>query len=103
MEMSRYILRALLARPYVTFSWGFNNIRPLENGLQFTTRGYIHSGDVTVTYDEASDSFTICTLLNDGTVKERKENVYIQELSDTIDRMVEYCENYKERIIADYF
>ncbi len=91
-----------MAKPVITFSWGFHNIRPMENGLVFAVRGYVHQGDVKVEYDSSSDSFSISTLKVDGSTKEFKDGIYLSELTDTIDKMVEYCENYRDKVMADY-
>lgn len=102
MEMGRYILKILMADPIVLFSWGIHNIKPIENGLRFTVKGYLHTGDVEVTYEEGPDTFRVRTFREDDSIKQEKGHVYISELSDTIDRMVELCDDYADKVLNDY-
>jgi len=102
MEMARYILKILMADPIVLFSWGFHDVKTMKNGLRFTVNGYLHSGDVEITYEEGSDSFKVRTFREDNTVKQEKSGIYISELTDTIDRMVELCDDYADKVLNDY-
>ena len=100
--MANYILRILKSRIFIILSWGFNSPIRLENGLKFKVQGYIHSGWVEVLYNEGNDLFDVSLLNPDGTVKKRETDVYLDNLVNVIDGMVERIENYKERVERDY-
>ena len=102
MEMANYILSILKSQIFVVMSWGFHNARVIENGLAFYVQGYLHTGRVEVVYDEGWDLFTVRTIKANGSVKEHVEGIYLDGLVDCIDRLVEYCPNYKERVRTDY-
>lgn len=100
--MANYILRILKSRIFIILSWGFNSPIRLENGLKFKVQGYIHSGWVEVLYNEGNDLFDVSLLNPDGTVKKRETDVYLDNLVNVIDGMVERIENYKEKVEQDY-
>ena len=102
MNMANYILRILKSRIFIILSWGFNSPIRLENGLKFKVQGYIHSGWVEVLYNEGNDLFDVSLLNPDGTVKKRETDVYLDNLVNVIDGMVERIENYKEKVEQDY-
>lgn len=102
MEMANYILSIFKANLNVVWSWGFHNPKPLENGLTFKVQGFLHKGWVLVEYNQGSDLFDI-KLLSDK-LKEVKsiEGIYVDQLVDVIDDMVECCENYDQRVKDEY-
>lgn len=102
MNMANYILRILKSRIFIILSWGFNTPVRIENGIKFKVEGYIHSGWVEVLYNEGNDLFDVSTLNPDGTVKRKETDVYLDNLVNVIDGMVERIENYKERVERDY-
>ena len=66
--------------------------------MEFSVEGFIHQGKVKVLYNAGTDAFDIYILNADGSTKEAIEEVYLDVLVDTIDRHVERCENYDQRI-----
>lgn len=84
-------------------SWGFHNPQATENGLRFQVQGFLHTGAVEVVYDEGYDLFTVRILNGDGSIKTVQDDVYLDGLVDTIDKLVEYCPNYEERVRKTYF
>lgn len=89
MEMAKYILQILRTQPIVVFSWGFHNAYPIYNGLRFSVNGYLHQGKVEVAYNEGADLFEVSTLNEDGSIKQRETDVYLDCLVRVIDGMVE--------------
>ena len=102
MNMANYILRILKSRIFIILSWGFNTPVRLENGLKFKVQGYIHQGWVQVLYNEGNDLFEVSTLNDDGSIKQKETEVYLDCLVNVIDGMVERTEDYKERVEQDY-
>ena len=70
--------------------------------MEFSVEGFIHQGKVKVLYNASTDAFDIYILNADGSTKEAIEEVYIDVLVDTIDRHVERCENYEQRVKEFY-
>lgn len=74
----------------------------IDNGLRFSVEGYLHTGMVEVVYDEGYDTFIVRTLKKDGSIKKEMQDVYINGLVDVIDRLVEKCDDYENRVKKDY-
>ena len=57
------------------------------------------TGTVKITYDEGMDLFDI-EFLPDDSAKPRKAilGLYLDQLVSVIDKHVEHCENYEERV-----
>ncbi len=102
MTMAKYILGILRTELMIMFSWGFHSAYAIENGLGFFVNGYLHKGKVEVVYDEEWDLFIVRTINRDGTVKEKQEGIYADNLVTVIDSMVEKCPDYANRVKKDY-
>ena len=102
MDMANYILQIFKFYLCTVMSWGFHRPVAIENGIRFNVQGYLHTGLVEVLYDAGYDLFTVRILNADGSVKKVVDGVYLDGLVDTIDGLVERCENYKERVAKDY-
>lgn len=102
MEMANYILSILRTNLNTVWSWGFNSPKAIQNGLAFKVQGFLHKGWVLVKYNEGADLFEI-KLLTDQ-LKEIKsiEGIYVDQLIDVIDDMVECCDNYEQRVKDEY-
>lgn len=100
--MANYILSILKTNLSIVWSWGFHNPKPIQKGLAFKVQGFLHKGWVLVGYNEGADLFEI-KLLTDQ-LKEVKsiEVIYVDQLVDVIDDMVECCENYEDRVKDEY-
>ena len=83
----------------VVFSWGFHHPVALPNnkGLRFQVQGFKYQGGVEVIYHEGRDLFEVS--LNDGTCI---EDVYLDNLVEVIDGLVERCDRYQERVTKEY-
>lgn len=99
--MAKYILGILKANMWVFFSWGVSQCYAIPNGLQLTVNGFNFKGNVRVTYNEGKDLFTV-QLIKKGEVVKTIEDVYFDQLACLIDREVELCENYDEKVVAEY-
>lgn len=99
--IATYIMDCLKSQKMIVFSWGFNSPVALKNGLQFSVNGFIHKGIVQVIYNEGLDLFEVNTVKN-GNVIKSKAGVYIDELVDVIDLLVEKVDNYDERVKREY-
>lgn len=102
MEMATYIFTIFKHYLGIVLSWGFHNPVPVENGLRFSVQGFNHTGKVEVVYDEGLDLFSVRTLNSDGSTKEERERIYIEDLVDCIDRLVELCPDYEKRVRETY-
>ena len=97
MEMAKYILSIFRTQPMIVFSWGFHDAYPIHNGLRFSVNGYLHQGEVEVTYCEGADLFEV--RLSDSRIE---TDVYADCLVNVIDGMVERCKRYKARVKEEY-
>ena len=83
----------------VVFSWGFNSPKrlPDDKGLRFNVEGFKYRGVVEVIYNIGSDLFEVH--LSDGT---KVEDVYLDNLVEVIDSLVEKTPNYEQRVQQEY-
>ena len=97
--MAEYILQILRSQLMVVFSWGFHKPQclPDDKGLSFMVDGFKYQGEVKVIYNEGTDLFEVH--LEDGRIE---EDVYLNQLVNIIDGMVERCDNYDKRISDAY-
>ena len=97
--MAEYILQILRSQLMVVFSWGFHRptALPSDKGLAFQVEGFKYTGTVKVIYNEGTDLFEVH--LEDGRIE---EDVYLDQLVNIIDGMVERCDNYDKRISDAY-
>ena len=100
--MARYILEILKSQLTVVFSWGFHSPTAIDNGLRFGVHGFLHCGTVEVTYNGGTDLFEVHLLDADRTVKDCVEGIYLDQLVEVIDGMVERCPEYENRVREEY-
>ena len=100
MEMAKYILQILRTKPMVVLSWGFHNPRRLsdDRGLSFMVNGFKYQGCVEVVYNIGMDLFDV-VLTKNGT---KIEEVYIDNLIEVIDNLVEKTSDYRHRVHQEY-
>ena len=78
------------------WSWGASAWTKMNNHcLRFMVRGHHHHGHVYLAVN-ALDLFDVVLTTNRGRVKERIENVHIDNLVDVIDEKVERIEAYAQ-------
>ena len=97
--MAEYILQILKSQLMVLCSWGPHNFKrlPEDQGLSFLVEGFKYTGKVKVIYNEGSDLFEVH--LSDGT---KVEDVYLNNLVEVIDSLVEKTPNYEQRVQQEY-
>lgn len=97
--MAEYILQILRSRLMVVISWGFHRptALPDNRGLAFQVEGFKYTGTVKVIYNEGTDLFEVH--LEDGRIE---EDVYLDQLVDIIDSMVERTDNYSQSVKKTY-
>jgi len=69
-----------------------------DNVLMFKVNGFIHQGDVIISYNGASDLFDVQLLTKQGKLVKTIENIYVDQLIDVIDEAVEHTTDYNSRI-----
>lgn len=102
-EMAKYIGAILLTRPYVLMSWGISKVHVIDGGLQFHTQGHLHTGIVTIVYNDGTDLFVVTFVKDDNPTEiERHEDIYFDTLIEFLDCHIEHTgENYRERVCED--
>ena len=90
-DMSRYIWHILSLDPYIPMSWGIDldSIESDETSLEFHVQGFVHTGNVRITFIEGADVFQVTLYGEDGELKETINDVYNDNLVSVIDEKVE--------------
>ena len=98
--MAEYILQILRSQLVVVFSWGFKDPQrlPENRGLAFWVEGFKYQGRVEVIYNIGMDLFDVI-LVEDGT---QVEGIYLDNLINVIDDLVERTPDYKHRVCQEY-
>ena len=103
--MAEYIWKLLKLQQIVIWSWGVDpkTVRTIKQGIEFHVQGFLLKGTVRITYDLGEDLFNVELIPDDKSKQaETIEGLYLDNLVLTIDRHVEYCEDYVERILEEY-
>lgn len=76
-------------------SWGFRagTITIKNLAYRFTVSGHHHKGHVHIVLN-FMDTFDIYYTSNRGTIKKKSENVYIDQLIETLDNEIERLDEY---------
>ena len=100
LELAMYIWRILRTQMTVIMSWGIDpsKARVIDNGMEIHVQGFIHTGFLQITLNEGTDLFEITLLSENRETVKFIDGIYLDCLVDTIDRAVEKCENYEQRI-----
>lgn len=101
-QMADYIRQILKLQQVKVWSWGTHDCETIKDGLQFKVQGFLMTGTVKVTYDEGMDLFDIEFLPDDDKPRKAILGLYLDQIVDTIDRHVEYDENYMENLTNEY-
>lgn len=92
-ETAQYIQTIIKSGAPISWSWGVcdfkTSVYKEMAALQFNVSGFIHKGKVIVAYDRGSDAFEVYCLDDVGNIIDSRNDVYFNELIDTIDGMVE--------------
>lgn len=100
--MARFILDILRTDLKRVFSWGFQYPRVIQNGLRAYVAGFLYEGYIDIKYNRGTDLFEVYTFNDDGSVKDKIEDVYLDCLVNVIDNLVEHCEDYERRVCLAY-
>ena len=104
MKISDYILEILHTKPYIFDSWGPDNIQETDDGIKFSVSGFLHQGEVEITYDDAFDAFDV-NIIKDGNKVKTVEGVYFDELVNVVDGLVEFDgdkQKYHDLVVGKY-
>ena len=105
MNIALYIRDIFLTKLTTVFSWGAHDFESIpeseEGGLIFSVNGFKHAGKVKVVLNWL-DLFDVYLINQDGTLKEKIENVFVDSLINVIDNAVEKVEDYEERVKREY-
>ena len=99
-ELAMYIWQILKTQMTVIMSWGIDpsKARVITNGMEIHVQGFLHTGFLQITLNEGADLFEITLLSENRETVKFIDGIYLDCLVDTIDRAVEKCENYEQRI-----
>ena len=99
-ELAMYIWQILKTQTTIIMSWGIDpsKARVIDNGIELHVRGFLHTGFLQITLNEGADLFEITLLSEERELVKFIEDVYLDCLVETIDREVEKCDNYEQRI-----
>lgn len=82
------------------FAWGCNSSKRLPDGkgIRFKVEGFKYTGAVEVIYNTGTDLLDVVLSGNNTKV----EDVYLDNLIDVIDNLVEKTSNYEQRVQQEY-
>ena len=101
-EVASIILEQIKATVPASYlmSWGARDWTPINSedgpGLQFNVNGLLHKGFVEVILDEGKDAYIINLVSKKGDTVDTLENIYVMELCETLDRLIETGDFTKE-------
>ena len=100
LELAMYIWRILRTQMTVIMSWGLDPLkaRVIDNGMEIHVLGFLHTGFLQITLNEGTDLFEITLLSENRETVKFIDGIYLDCLIDTIDRAVEKCDNYEQRV-----
>lgn len=91
-EMAQYIEHILCSQFEVMASWGYHNPKAVlffgKPSLMFSVNGFLHTGDVVISYNAGDDAFDVYLCKNNA-VEKTITLVYLDELVRRIDEEVE--------------
>ena len=95
LELAMYIWRILRTQMTVIMSWGIDpsKARVIDNGMEIHVQGFLQ-----ITLNEGTDLFEITLLSENRETVKFIDGIYLDSLVDTIDRAVEKCDNYEQRV-----
>ena len=99
-ELAMYIWQILKTQMTVIMSWGIDpsKARVITNGMELHVMGFLHKGFVQITLNEGANLFEITLLSENRETVKFIDGIYLDSLVDTIDRAVEKCDNYEQRV-----
>ena len=100
LELANYIWEILKTRIEIIMSWGIDpgQAKVINNGMEIHIQGFLHTGFLQITLNEGTDLFEITLLSENRETVKFIDGIYLDCLVDTIDRAVEKCDNYEQRV-----
>lgn len=96
-EWSMQELVSAMQRNMKCWSWGIRNYVNFHNQvLRFRVSGHHHKGYVFISLN-FMNTFDIYFTNLQGEIKQDKKDIYMYQLIEVIDRVVEYIPDYKDR------
>ncbi len=104
LQIAKGIWGVLRTAPAIIMSWGLDpaTVKTVECGIEFHVQGFKHTGNVEVKLNEGADLYEVYLYDDSGQLKESHTNIYVDQLLDTIDRAVEYTDDY-EKIVEEAY
>ena len=92
------IHRVVTSNRAISFSWGARSWTNVKNrGLAFRVSGFKHKGNVVVMLNH-NDFFNVELVTIRGNSKQLVKDIYVGDLVDVIDGLVEKTDNYEETV-----
>ena len=100
LELANYIWEILKTRIEIIMSWGIDpgQAKVIDCGMEIHIQGFLHTGFLQITLNEGTDLFEITLLSENRETVKFIDGIYLDCLVDTIDRAVEKCDNYEQRV-----
>lgn len=102
-DMARYIWSIIAKEPLLPMSWGVDleTVICSEDALEFHVQGFLHTGNVRIVYIEGADIFQVLLYDEEGNLLKQIDDVYLDNLAETIDLNVENdkVENYNAKVM----
>jgi hypothetical protein len=101
-DLASYIQTIIESHLLETMTWGYEDPKPIKDGLKFKVTGLKHQGYVKILYHEGKDQFQIQLFSKKHVLKDSIEDVYIDQLVQVINQSVERVPNYGEVVRKMY-
>ena len=100
LELANYIWEILKTRMEIIMSWGIDpsKARVIDNGMEIHVQGFLHTGFLQITLNEGTDLFEVTLLSENRETVKFIDGIYFDSLVAAIDRAVEKCDNYEQRV-----
>ena len=104
LELARYIWSILKSDLPVLMSWGveIETVKVIKCGIEFKVNGFKHTGKVQIVLNEGTDLFGVCLIGEDGEIRDKREDIYLDMLVSVVDALVEKTDDYEKRIAETY-
>ena len=91
LELARYIWSILKSDLPVLMSWGveIETVKVIKCGIEFKVNGFKHTGKVQIVLNEGADLFEVCLIGEDGEIRDKREDIYLDMLVSEVDELVE--------------
>lgn len=102
-KIAVYIWNILRSKIQILWSWGFEDVKTIKNGVTFKVNGFLLKGRVEIYLNEGKDLFEVSFYDKDENLIKQIDEVYFDQLVDVIDKNVEYTgSDYEDRVNETY-